>query len=717
MKSAFTIHSTRFIRSTFWTAILFAIFLRDVVAQPVEIKQAEVDTSDPRHASLELIAKSFGDSVVLRWAPSKPGAWTIANRLGYIVERAPISEADQGKPVFQRLTSTALMPWTLDEWKRRITRENRFGAIAAQVLYGSKANPDQNARSFNSIRDAANELENRHGFALFSADNDAIAAEGLALRLTDRNVRTGERYIYRVYVASIEPTYRIDSGYTVVDIEQAVQNHAPLDLQAEGRDGRIVLLWKDYPGASYSGYRIYRAEAGSDNYQEITSTPVITVTPANSAQPVDPTYHDTTIVNYKRYKYRVIGVSPFAELSQPAEISAFGRDLTAPPAPTIENPKQTGRGRVSIKWSMPEKITVNDLNGFVVARSADANRGFVQITTQPVSKGAREYVDNNATPEEPYYMVGSVDTAGNVAPSLVAHAVIIDSMPPAIPTGLMASVDTTGIVTLKWKLGPEPDLIGYRVLWANDPTHEFTQRTNIPVKDTVFIDTISLKSLTPYVYYRIAALDDRYNHSEMSPMLAVKRPDIIPPDASVFQDIFVTDSMIDLRWNISTSKDLKEQRLYRKESETGSYRLYKTFSPKIASFIDRDVRQTVIYDYQLETVDSAGLIGERAMAVRGRPYDPGTRPDIEGLQAIVDNSGNVKLSWRYPRPPQEKYWYVLYRSVGDHEVSLYKAIEPGKLEFVDNSLPSRGLYKYALRVKTVKGGESSMTPVVTVTLK
>jgi fibronectin type 3 domain-containing protein len=687
------------------------------MAQPVEIKKAEIDTSDPRHASIELVTKSYGDSVVLRWGPSKPGAWTIANKLGYIVERAPISETDLSRPVFTRVSPGVIKPWPLDEWKRRIQRENRYGAIAAQMLYGSKAKPDAEAKSINSLRDAAQELQNRHGFSLFAADNDAIAAEGLGLRITDRDVRPGQRFIYRVYVAEIDPTYRIDSGYAVVDITPATKNPAPLDLQAEGRDGRVVLTWKDYPGASYSGYRIYRADAGSENYKEITSTPVITVTPVGAPQPAQPSYHDTTIVNYKQYKYRVVGVSPFAELSDPAEVAGYGRDLTAPPAPSLQNPEQTGRGRVKLTWTMPSNANLNDLNGFVIARSNTAVGGFAQITPNQLPKNAREFTDNAATPDEPYYMVGAVDTAGNVAPSLTAYVVIIDSLPPAAPKGLRASVDTNGFVTLKWNLGPEPDIVGYRVLWANDPTHEFTQRTNRPIQDTFFVDTISLKSLTPYVYYRIAALDDRYNHSEMSEMIAVKRPDIIPPDASVFSNVFVTDSMVDLRWNVSTSIDLKEQRLYRREGEAGVYKLYRTFGPKISSFIDRDVKQTVVYDYQLETVDSSGLVSERAMAVRGRPYDPGTRPDVQGLRAALDNAGNIRVTWSYPKPPQEKYWYVLYRSVGDHEPSPYKAIEQGKTEFVDNSLPQKGLYKYAVRVKTTKGGESMMTPVVTVDVK
>src|SRR5436853_2255055 len=46
-----------------------------------------LSTVNPRFAKISLIARTDKDSVVLRWAPSRPGGWRIANRLGYIIER------------------------------------------------------------------------------------------------------------------------------------------------------------------------------------------------------------------------------------------------------------------------------------------------------------------------------------------------------------------------------------------------------------------------------------------------------------------------------------------------------------------------------------------------------------------------------------------------------------------------------------------------------
>lgn len=684
-----------------------------VPADAQEAQNAHGDTVEARHASLELIARSMGDSVILRWGPSRPGAWAIAKRNGYIVDRYRMLDGDRSKPVFERLTQSPLKPWPLDEWRRRTPRENRYAAIAAQVLHGAAAVPDP--RDVNSLRNASLDLSNRHGFGLFAADNDALAAEGLALRLVDRNVKIGERYIYRVYLADPDPTYRVDTGYLVIDVEARTPLPPPLDVEAEGRDGRVVLSWKESPSLAYSGYRVYRAEPGSQNYQLLTLTPVVALTPIGARDRVEPSYHDTTIVNYRRYNYRITGVSPFAEESDPAEVTQYGRDLTAPPMPHIGKPMQIGPKDVRITWEMPNSSA--DLNGFVVARSYNADNGFVALMQDPLSKGSREYVDRSAGEGDVFYKVGAVDTAGNVSPSLVAHVIVIDSAPPAPPRGLTGTIDTNGIVQLRWQLGPEDDIIGYRVLWANDPTHEFTQRTNIPIKDTFFVDTISLKTLTQYVYYRVAALDERKNHSEMSEMLAIRRPDLIPPDASVFQDVFVTDSAVRLLWNISQSIDLKEQRLYRRAGETGSWGIYKTFGPKINTFTDRDVEQGKVYDYQLEAVDSAGHVSERAMAVRGRPYDPGTREEIQKLNATFHSDGRVHLTWSYPRPPKENHWFVIYRSVGNFPPSIYKAVEQGKSEFFDDSLPQKGWYKYAIKVRTAKGGESVLSSEVAVEVK
>src|SRR5262249_39935418 len=161
------------------------------------------------------------------------------------------------------------------------------------------------------------------------------------------------------------------------------------------------------------------------------------------------------------------------------------------------------------------------------------------------SPSTHEFVDDSASEDFPFYLVYSVDTATNISPSLPIMASIVDTLPPMVPTGLAGTIDTNGVVHLHWHLSTERKLRGYRVLWANDISHEFTQRVNHVIEDTVFTDTVSLNTLTEYVYYEIASVSKRFGHSAPTTPLAIRRPDKVPPEASVFTGVHNTTSAIE----------------------------------------------------------------------------------------------------------------------------------------------------------------------------
>jgi hypothetical protein len=64
-------------------------------------------------------------------------------------------------------------------------------------------------------------------------------------------------------------------------------------------------------------------------------------------------------------------------------------------------------------------------------------------------------------------------------------------------------VDSTGRVVLHGEPNTEKDLYGYRVYRANFLSEEFSQVTVGPVPDTVFTDTINVRTLTRSVYYKV----------------------------------------------------------------------------------------------------------------------------------------------------------------------------------------------------------------------
>jgi len=110
----------------------------------------------------------------------------------------------------------------------------------------------------------------------------------------------------------------------------------------------------------------------------------------------------------------------------------------------------------------------------------------------------------------------------------------VDSIPPTSPTNVVGQIDSLGLVTLKWAANTEKDMLGYRVYRGNNRKEEYSQITVSPHQDTVYYDSVGVKNLNSTVYYQIIAVDQRFNMSKPSEILAVKKPDYIPPTQPVF---------------------------------------------------------------------------------------------------------------------------------------------------------------------------------------
>jgi hypothetical protein len=100
-------------------------------------KSGEEKSSVPSRPHLTAVARSDQDSIVLRWAPSTALGWIAGNRLGYIIERVTmLKDPKAARTSLHRLNAVPIKPWNLDEWKARISNNNRYAAVAVQALYG-----------------------------------------------------------------------------------------------------------------------------------------------------------------------------------------------------------------------------------------------------------------------------------------------------------------------------------------------------------------------------------------------------------------------------------------------------------------------------------------------------------------------------------------------------------------------------------------------------
>jgi hypothetical protein len=682
----------------------------------------EADSSEesPYDAHIMLVAKATGEGVVLRWAPDMPGAFHILNTYGYRIERIRVGADGEIDPApAEMLTPEPLKPWPLDEWKRRIMQDTTqiSLAVAAQLMHGTFVTPPKNPDDdLEVLRNGVRDAENRFGFALMLADTDPQIAEGMALRFVDREVRPGERVIYRVMPAQQATDYVIDTAVIVLTAEVLEGNPAPENLRFTSGDRSITLQWDQNPFAPYSAWQVERSADGGRSWQLLTKRPHVIIAAQGDERNITPSYEDKVdISNYTQYGYRVRGINAFGERSDAAEITAWAVDQSGPAAPTITRAEQISRDGVVIQWDQPESPA--DLQGYIVSRAANpkSTTPFMPLHEGMLSPDTRMFMDADAHDREAWYLVTAVDTAGNRSESVRKFVQIIDSLPPAAPRGVAARIDSTGLVTISWLPNTEEDLDGYRVLWANSLDHEFSQLTPQVHRDTVITHQITLQTSTEHVYYKIVAVDKRFMHSIPSEIIELKRPDILPPDAPVFTDVRVSENAVSLHWARSGSADVKEQRFERR-SAGEDWRMIATLDTAATSYTDTGVVRGIEYQYRVTAVDDDGLLARCPNIVTGRPYDTGRRADVRDVRAVYNDEDNtVTVSWDYAAAVEEEYWFVIYRSEAGGQPLQYSTAAADARSWTEPGHRGR-TYHYAVRVKS-GSGESPLSSVASVTIQ
>ncbi len=668
-----------------------------------------------RLPSLAVQAWSDGVRVVLRWAPSSFLAWDHGNTVGYHVERVRIDpQTPPTAPLrYERLTSQPVRPWPLETWRQRLPDPNARpqAAIAAQMLYGSPA-PLQATDPFTAARRRAAEQENRFSFALFAADLDSLAAEGLGLRYEDAAVEPGATYIYRVFAAAPHPTLRLDTAYVTVTVTPVPPAVPDFTVRLEPGDGQIRLCWDPRLAAyAFTAYFVERSDDGQ-HYQLLTETPLVQIeTRATLAENRELCFTDSTTVNYQTYHYRIYGIDAFAHRSRPVEVAGMSRDLTPPPPPIIEEAEHVRESTVRLRWRIDTPSP--DLSGFYIGISNSPDGPFELGEQLPPS--TREATDSRAISGiNNYYVVLAVDTAGNLSSSMPRYIHLIDSIPPAPPTGLVARVDTTGILTLRWQPNREPDLLGYRVYRANQLDHTFTLETGFPLADTVFVDTLNLNTLTEAIYYRVVALDRNYNPSPPSEPIRVRLPDRVPPVSPLFTRVTPTDSSVILEWLPSSSPDVVRVHLYRKRPNELFWTEIAVLDSTARRYEDTTVRPERRYYYTLRAEDEAGNLSPPAPSVQARPYIRARRPPIANLQARYEaRDRRIVLRWSYQET--DPHWFVVYRSFNDAPLRRYRSAGR-RTRFEDLDLLGPGTYRYAIQVFFENGAASPLSEPVTVVI-
>jgi fibronectin type 3 domain-containing protein len=656
---------------------------------------------------IRVLADGKGDSIVLRWAPSAPVVWQMGNKYGYIVEKFTIHE--DGKPIpdgnkkGKILTLSPLTPASKVSFDA-LEKTDERAAIVREAIYGDEFRLEASASGTTGILQKSQEMESRFGFSLLMCDLSPACAKAAGLSFVDKDIKPGSRYIYRIKLANTFPGFGYEPGIVLLDGNEAFKLNHINDLSVKFSDQTALLKWSIFMNNGiYSAYVIEKSEDGQA-YRKISDQPLVNTTEKENQEYAY--YIDSLADNTKKYYYRIRGISPFGEAGPGSNIvSGNGKDEITLLA-IVDSAKVITNEKVKISWHIdnPENQPVK---GFYVLKAPKEDGPYAELNPKMLGKNIFSYVDPSPGRSN-YYRVKAIIDNDEMTLSYPYLALLVDSMPPARPASLAGTIDSTGIVRIKWEGNKEDDMLGYRVFRSNALHEEFVEvTTNILVRPS-FKDTVTINTLTPKVYYKVIAVDKNFNSSDYSLPYELKRPDTIAPVKPVFAQIRRIDTTVRITWVSGHGADLASHALYRTAKATGNrQRLVEWASRETKeNYIDHGLAEGDTYIYELEALDSSG---NRAMARSGDIfYETGIRKPIQDIDAKAEREKRlISINWKYSEKGIRKI--IVYRSKQGEPVTIYQTLEENTGKFEDKDLFINNTYVYKIQAVFTGGARSPIS--------
>jgi hypothetical protein len=244
---------------------------------------------------------------------------------------------------------------------------------------------------------------------------------------------------------------------------------------------------------------------------------------------------------------------------------------------------------------------------------------------------------------------------------------------------------------------------------ANQEDHFFTNMTPKPVIDTAWTDTITLKTFTEQIFYRVAAVDFHSHFSEWTEPLALSKPDTIRPFPPSFTAYRVEKDHILLHCAPSKSKDVVRHALQRRMPPGSEWTTLDQFRIENNNYQDFNVAPGATYEYQLTAVDDAGLPNMDQTLLRVKFVDQ-RRPQAPTI--VVSGQTDHEILFEIDKVDDHTTGIIVYRSMnaGPFTTLSRLALQDS---FRDTSLRADSQYAYRVKAVWHDGQKSDFSNTIT----
>jgi uncharacterized protein len=650
------------------------------------------------------LAKAYGDSIAIRWAPSSAQMWFTSNQKGYHLVKYQEVKPNE----FEVMDTLGLIkPWSREQVLKWVERESTdsMAFLAASLLY------NEIQGEVLPVSDQAQVFQTKYGFALFAAESSALAAQILGLGFMDKKVQRGKTYAYRVI--ALDASSAFSQGDTKVKNEFQ-KDLKPVGFEAKSGDRLIELKWELLENKSrYSAYQLERTPEKANTWKPLTNGPLTFVDSDVAAFP-EYAFRDSVQENYVKYQYRLRGLDSFGDWSTWAETTGEAKDLTPPMAPSILLANYNDTTNIAtIRWELLE--VPNDL------KVQKVTLAFSEISPEVVlaefKSDAREFLwkpDTMLTGDRSYLIrVIAEDVNGNKGISIERTMLVPDLIAPEPPAVVVGNITEAGEVNVVWEHSIAKDIKAYHVMWANDPEHEFSQVNQQMIVENAYTWTIETESLTEYIYVCVAAVDQAYNRGLNSKTIKIKRPDQVPPIPARMVSGVQEGKGVALQWEPSPSTDVAKQYLMRRLSgnEPTEWVVLDSLNVVFTNYRDTTITAQEQFSYALFSKDESGNKSGLSNAVTVHTRFSPELAEVLDFTIKQTTAGKVELTWRLPEQapiwtPKGQSEMLIHRSTGNDFPKLIARTPQAQTSFSDSGLVNGVLYNYMVKWYFKDAGET-----------
>ena len=697
---------------------------------------AEIDREEVKDMMVDIkaMARTYGDSVVLRWAvPSFP-EWLYLSTRGYrVLRRNPNASGFEFDTI-----ADCIKPLTLDRFKLRYPdATDSLAYIAMGSLYSTgDLNPENvgyEPGTVGAYAEIEQDQKNRLMGAYLAAEWRPDLADALGLRYVDRNVKRGEVYSYYIVPAVPDTTGRLFiAPATLERVKNVRRKGRPYNVKITTEITefcKVTLRWNDTINGTFE---VYRRPVGTKQWTKLTPRPY--TPPFMQEFDNEDVIYSHTSDCLGTFEYAVQAHDAFGdltELSDPVKVEF--RDIQPPRGPEI----------TLIEIDRPGKQLWDEIYATIHFRKDTVEDDFVRYV--PLYHSQRDtlkewrlltnqYValtDTTVRVDVTHLSTGwitiaAVDTAENMGYGVPRYMRIANTKPPVAPVNVRTIPALNGSIAMIWDMPDDANIQYYDVYFANSLEHSFTRANKRHLRARSYTDTVATDLNERYIYYTVQAFDWDDNPGAFSDTVRVLRPNPSIPSKAHLDSAWVDNKMIHTRWVGAGDANISHYDVYRRKAGSEKWIKLCTFNADSVAANDyfmtiNDIpggRRGDRFEYAVETVSFWGRTSGLTPAYSAKlNIGVGVDVPIKLLGSYNQTDRQVRLAWELGDVPIDVPYYIcLYRkSHGSSRFRYITNIPRDRKFYVDPSVQPGETAEYYVLLRFDDGRETPASQPITIT--